>query len=143
MLTQLSIKNNSTEIGGFNISGNPTLQNICYDANQFVTVQNQCNYFNYTNTVVTSNCSGILLATENNEFLENKLALYPNPASSILNIETKSVINSILVTDINGRIVAANLFDSNKIDVQNLQSGVYLLKIATDSETKTLKFVKE
>ena len=123
--------------------GNPNLQSICCDANETIYVQNQCNNYDYTNTVITTDCSGLKLTTENADYQENSLVLYPNPASSILNIETKSVIDSIAISDINGRLVATNLFDSNKIDVQNLQSGIYFLKINIDSEIKTLKFVKE
>ena len=142
LLTQLSMKNNSIE-DSFNIYGNPSLQSICCDANETIYVENQCNFLDYNNTNVTSNCSGINLSTENVEFQENKLALYPNPASSILNIATKAIIDSISVSDINGRFVATNLFDSNKIDVQNLQSGIYFIRIESNSESKTLKFVKE
>ncbi len=143
LLTQLSIKNSSTEVGGFNIFGNPTLQNICCDASQIITVQNQCNFYNYTNTTVSSNCTGLSLSTENEMFVENSISLFPNPTSNILNIESKSIINSILVSDINGRNIPANLFDSNKLDVQNLQAGVYFLQIISDSTVKTLKFIKE
>ncbi len=143
LLTQLSLKNNSTEIGGFNISGNPTLQNICCDASQIITVQNQCNFYNYTNTIVSSNCTGLSLSTENEVFVENRISLFPNPTSDFLNIESKSIIDSISVSDINGRNVAANLFDSNKVDVQNLQSGIYFLQIVSNSKVNTIKFIKE
>lgn len=143
LLTQLSIKNMSTEVGGFNISGNPTLQNICCDASQIITVQNQCNFFNYTNTIVSSNCTGLSLSTENEVFSENRISLFPNPTSDILNIESESVIDSISVSDINGRFVAANFFDTNKVDVQNLQSGIYFLQIVSNSKINTIKFIKE
>ncbi len=142
LLTSLSVKNGSLE-AAVAFAGNPNLQYICCDANETVYVQNQCNALDYSNTTVTTNCSSLNLSTENQEFTENRLALYPNPASSILNIATKAIIDSISVSDINGRFVATNLLDSNKIDVQNLQSGIYFIRIESNSESKTLKFVKE
>lgn len=142
LLTQLSMKNGIVE-DFFSLSGNPNLQSICCDANETIYVQNACNFFDYINTNITTNCSGLNLSIENSEFTENRISLFPNPTSNILNIESKSVIDSISVTDINGRFVATNLYDSNKIDVQNLQSGIYFLKITYDSQIKMLKFVKE
>lgn len=143
LLTQLSLKNNFLEIGGFDFSGNPTLQSICCDANEIVYVQNQCNFLDYTNTIVSSNCSSFNLSTQNTEFTENRVSLYPNPTSNFLNIESNSIIDLISVSDINGRFVTTKLIDSNKVDVQDLQSGIYFLQITSNSKIKTLKFVKQ
>ena len=62
---------------------------------------------------------------------ENKLGVYPNPASTEININ-----EYVEVVDMLGNKVASG---KGRIDVSNLQVGVYFVK----SENATTKFVKE
>jgi hypothetical protein len=71
-----------------------------------------------------------------------KITLYPNPTSTTLSIDAPFAIDSVEVIDSNGRTVKADRLDSNKLQVQHLQSGVYFLKIVSNNLVKNIKFVK-
>ncbi|WP_309641061.1 T9SS-dependent choice-of-anchor J family protein [Flavobacterium sp.] len=87
--------------------------------------------------------SAVALATEN--FVTSNFAVYPNPASSVVNINAKNnsiVINTIQLTDINGRIVKQVKGMTNQINISELNAGVYFLKISTDQGTGITKIIK-
>lgn len=70
--------------------------------------------------------------------------LYPNPTSNtlhILNINDLQV-STLSIVSLDGKIIQAHSYD-NIIDVSELKSGMYFLKIQTDSERYTVNFVKE
>ena len=75
------------------------------------------------------------------------VALYPNPASGILNIKTEAAnIRSISVYDAMGRIVlqqeAQNTQQSALLNVEQLSNGNYMIMLQTDKGTGTANFVK-
>lgn len=72
-------------------------------------------------------------------------SVYPNPVSSILNIEASSIIKSLSISDVNGRIVFETENDSQAttINTEMLSSGMYLLKVTTDKGSSIQKFVKK
>jgi len=84
---------------------------------------------------------------KNNDFLASKLNVYPNPSKNIINIsnDVNAVINSVEMTDMNGRVVKAqNLNAANgQISISDLATGVYMMKIKTDQGVATKKVVKE
>lgn len=71
-----------------------------------------------------------------------KVALYPNPATDYLNVSSTSKISKVEVYDISGKKVNAELVD-NKVNVQNLAKGSYVIKITDNSGTTSQKFIKE
>jgi hypothetical protein len=72
--------------------------------------------------------------------------VYPIPADEVLNISAiqNVEIQSIAVYDILGQMVIAlpNLKDTSKIDVSNLRTGNYFLKIKSDKGSSSVKFIK-
>lgn len=82
----------------------------------------------------------------------NQLSVYPNPATSDLNILftlNKAQNVSFEITDVMGRIVSAttfkNLAPTNQniqLPVVNLTNGVYFLNIKTDSGIVSRRFIK-
>ncbi|MFC4164475.1 T9SS type A sorting domain-containing protein [Epilithonimonas zeae] len=81
------------------------------------------------------------LATQ--DFPKDIFSIYPNPTSDILNITTKEKINNIEIYDSIGRKVTAEFNSNNQIDVQKLISGVYYIRITTDKNNLTSKFIKK
>lgn len=68
--------------------------------------------------------------------------VYPNPAKDILNIYSKTNIQSVFILDLTGKIVLHDYSNSIKsIDVTSLKSGVYLIRINNQKITK--KIVKQ
>jgi len=83
---------------------------------------------------------------KNNSFIsENQIAIYPNPSSSIVNIESYDLILSkIIILDINGRTIDTKIVSNNRseIDIYNLQNGIYTLQIITDKGISNKKIIK-
>ncbi len=75
----------------------------------------------------------------------DKFSLYPNPCSNELNLENPHLIDRITrvnITNTFGQAINVE-FNGKKINVQNLNSGIYFLHIATANNNYTLKFIKE
>jgi len=71
-------------------------------------------------------------------------SIYPNPASSIIKINSSLYPASIKITDISGRIVLEKLAVSPEtiINVSELISGTYILHMQSGKSTVVEKFVK-
>lgn len=99
-------------------------------------------------TLIASGTIGISLNTKNYEF-DKSIFVYPNPTSSILNFNITENIEllSISISDISGKnVMQIPYSDSiqNKINLENLQSGVYFVKFTTkDNVSVVKKIVKE
>ena len=68
--------------------------------------------------------------------------IYPNPASTLLNIAASTTIDQVAVTDLLGQTVFSHEYNQPRVQVHiaDLPTGVYFVKI-NGSEVK--KFVKE
>lgn len=79
--------------------------------------------------------------------LSKNLKLFPNPAKSVLNINSISKINNITVSNVIGqRIINISNVDSKNfsLEVESLANGVYLINIENiDGISSITKFVKE
>ena len=76
-----------------------------------------------------------------------KVSLYPNPTSSIINVVSPDArLSSLEIFDISGRRIQ-NIDLSTKtqyqIDLGNLQSAVYFVKINTDKGSVTKQVIKQ
>jgi hypothetical protein len=70
------------------------------------------------------------------------LKLYPNPTSSILNIESDTPINQIKVLNVLGEEILKTT--SKTIDVSQLNQGVYLIEIkGNNNQTIIKRFIKQ
>ena len=75
---------------------------------------------------------------------DSRIWLYPNPAGDFLFINTNSRDCLLLsITDLTGREVMSLNRRSDRIDISNLATGSYLLRIKEDSKILTIKFVKQ
>ena len=70
--------------------------------------------------------------------------LYPNPCSNVLHIESSHDILSYTLFDIAGRDLSGlqHSVDEKRIDVSELQEGLYFLKLNFNCGTRILKFLK-
>lgn len=81
---------------------------------------------------------------ENPALLE--LSVYPNPTTEILNIEANELIEYIIITDLNGKIVYQeyNLKTSLlTLNLYDLTRGIYLVKIGSENSYNYKKIIKE
>lgn len=74
----------------------------------------------------------------------NTLTVYPNPAKTTVTIASTfgETIKSITVTDLCGKTVIQQNTASNLIDVEQLPSGMYFLKVSTGAGQQILKITK-
>ncbi|MBQ5688719.1 MAG: T9SS type A sorting domain-containing protein, partial [Bacteroidales bacterium] len=81
------------------------------------------------------------------EELATSLNVYPNPVSDKLYIEAEVEIEEVVVYDVYGRV--QNLRNSetqklrNSIDVTDLNSGVYFVKVVTENGEAVKRFIKK
>ena len=76
----------------------------------------------------------------------NNISIYPNPVKDRLYIETESEIEEVIVYDIYGRhqvTESPSHQEMISIDISNLNSGVYFVKINTANGNIVKRFVKE
>lgn len=97
-----------------------------------VTVSGDCTGEAETLEVTIDDCVGV---EENGE---NKLIIYPNPASSQVNIQSASPMNAINIYDYTGKEVARENVHATQyqINTSKLNPGIYLMVI----ETKNTRF---
>lgn len=91
------------------------------------------------NIVSVVECTGI---TE--EFENSVLHIFPNPTSSLLNIEIRfdaafSVYDAIGSTLVKGFIKKD---EPTQVSLDNLPSGIYFFQLRVESRTKTIKVIK-
>ncbi len=73
----------------------------------------------------------------------NKLEIFPNPTSGILNIQTEEKIQKISIYDCTGKINKVANENFNQIDVSDLNSQTFILKIQFElGKVEFRKFVK-
>ena len=76
---------------------------------------------------------------------ENLAAVYPNPATSIVNLDfsTTLTIDKVIVVDVTGRVVLQQEGSATQINVEKLAAGLYVIEAYSGAEKFTSKFVKK
>jgi hypothetical protein len=110
------------------------------------TFSNSANiYFDYNFPIETNNYTTIIqnsLDLQENDYL-NHIIVYPNPVKDILHFKTEYNIIKIEVYDIVGRIISSNSVEENKVDLRELKTGNYILKLFTEKGILNTKIIKE
>ncbi|GAA4757932.1 MULTISPECIES: DUF7619 domain-containing protein [Flavobacterium] len=104
-------------------------------------------YFDYNFPIVTNTATTTIQALSRQDFdFSSYFKLYPNPVSNNLNIEAKDTIeiSSISIYNTLGQLVLVvpNAQNIKTVDVSNLSSGNYFIKINSDKGTSNTKFIK-
>ena len=83
-------------------------------------------------------------ALSNEEFSTNEISVYPNPVKDILYINYQNeTIEEIVVYDLLGKKIVEQKTNNNQINLSELKSGFYVVKIKTQSGVKTEKIIKK
>jgi len=91
----------------------------------------------------TINIMGQTLGLDQNEIGE--FNLYPNPVRNNLTIEAPKTIETINIISILGQEIMRSAPNSKEsiLDITDLQSGLYIVKVTTDGVIATRRIVKE
>ena len=73
------------------------------------------------------------------------MSIYPNPVSGKLFIEAGDAISLVEVYNLTGTMLLNQECNSEKVEIEvsELQSGIYFIKMMTNNTIETRRFVKE
>ncbi|EDP70447.1 CHU large protein; uncharacterized [Flavobacteriales bacterium ALC-1] len=79
------------------------------------------------------------------DFLASNVKVYPNPANDFINIESNNAqITEVKLYDILGKQVLSQYeLSNNRLDISDLTSGVYFMKISANGNSITKKVIKK
>jgi len=99
--------------------------------------------FNLINQVIPRYTTDIAAPLSVNNYNANAFSLYPNPTNtgSISISSTNSEAISVQVFDILGKQVKNETLTNNTLNVSNLKSGIYIVKITQNNTSTTKKLV--
>ena len=111
------------------------------------TFSNSANiYFDYNFPIITNNYATTvaLLAKQDFEF-DHYFSLSPSPAQDVLHIVSKDplVISSVNLYNALGQLIFVATNPNQSIDVSNLKTGMYFIKINAEKGSAISRFVKE
>lgn len=96
-------------------------------------------------TLLISGGADVLGITDNE--LGQKIGIYPNPASDIINISLDDSLDtdncSLVLYDIQGRAVKQYSSFVDQINISDLSTGVYMLNFTKDGAVTTKKVIKK
>ena len=138
---------NFTEIGEVAGAGNSTTQKdyVYYDENPL----NGINFYRLEQMDYDGHKTDLGIRTVNfASVVNNFIKVYPNPVKNFVRIEfATNTYQQLELTDENGKVfqqIPLNTLDSEKkMDMSNLPSGVYFIKLTGNDKVESKKVVKE
>lgn len=81
----------------------------------------------------------------NNSFESTDFTYYPNPVNDILSISTASTVDTIKVYNMLGQmgVETAPKVSNPQVDMNELQSGVYLVTLEVEGSLQTFRVIKQ
>lgn len=87
---------------------------------------------------------GEQIFTSVNELVDEKVRIFPNPASSIVTIEAGREYETVSVFDLTGKMVMQRTINTlTTLDISGLQSGLYMLRLEGNDSPVVRKFIKQ
>ena len=79
-----------------------------------------------------------------NEYANSAFKLYPNPTKDALFLVSEKSITKYIIYNANGQIVKEQNFQitGEEINVRDLSSGIYYMKVFSEEQTEVLKWIK-
>lgn len=80
-----------------------------------------------------------------NDITAAKTTVYPNPATSVLNLRSANVIENATIYNVVGQVVVNKNVNASEValDVASLTSGVYILNTTVNGQQSSTRFVKQ
>lgn len=141
-LNFLNLQNtiNSEEVGNHFFNGNFNLEQICVDLSEENFIQNLVDEYGYTN------CNVEVCLLNLSDIITPGFTVFPNPVYENLNIEITDEleINTITIFNNQGqKIISQNIIPRSGIDISQLQTGSYFLKIDSNQGVFYKEFIKK
>lgn len=102
-------------------------------------------YSGFTNSPEGPFTIGITQNLANDSFDDANFAFYPNPVNDVLNLSYTENITKVQVINLLGQEVKTSSMDATlaQVDMSNLPSGTYLVKVTANDKVKTIKVIKQ
>jgi carboxypeptidase T len=71
------------------------------------------------------------------------LSITPNPVKNFISLNTIEGIEDYKIFDTSGKVITKGKIDTNKINVNSLSEGIYVLEVSKESLKKQIKFIVE
>ncbi|MDT0557193.1 M4 family metallopeptidase [Ichthyenterobacterium sp. W332] len=103
----------------------------------------------FVDEIVVYNCALESLSVDEENLLASTLQVYPNPSNGLFTLKKTTLIEleRTEVYDINGRVVKAlslkGMGSEKQIDLTNAASGIYFMRVQTETASKTFKLIKQ
>jgi len=98
----------------------------------------QIAYNTTPNASINAGQTGVGIASYDNV----KISVYPNPATSVLNITSETQFESVEIYNVNGQCCLRASLENNSINVETLESGSYFARLISKDGAAVVKFVK-
>ena len=137
-LASLLVWNQTDPRDDFEMNRNKYIYTWQVNRNPFIDYPNLVNYIfgaNYGQPWFSS--------LSNTSFENSRISLYPNPAINLVSFSGLTEIANLQLYSVLGIKVLDQKIDNNtNVDISNLSSGVYLVKIISDNKSFETKFIK-
>lgn len=91
-----------------------------------------------------SNPPACLLTVDDTSKKVAVVKIFPNPVQDYVNIESEKNFVAYEIVDESGKSILSRDFKGSKIDISNLKTGVYFIKLKSlSNETNVVKFIKK
>lgn len=100
-------------------------------------------YYDFTNGEIINPPACILATKEGKLESVTLVKIYPNPVSDVLKINSDTNFTEYEILDASGKIVSKHKLTSNEININQLSSGNYFIKLKDKENTILLKFIKK
>jgi len=123
-----------------------TSNSIMKDDNiYYIAVDNENNKLFFCKNFIVCyyyNENGVSLNTNLIQVKKHNISIYPNPTTGIFTIESKENYNTYFIYNLFGRSLINSKIENNKIDISELNSGVYILKLVGDKGESIQRIIK-
>ena len=103
-------------------------------------------YFDYNLPIITNDEITTIQQLSTKDFaIDTSVAVSPNPSSGMFTINSKNIITSVSIYDIQCRIIETILGNANilNLNITSRSAGIYFLRISTEGGIKMEKIIKK
>lgn len=136
-LVDLNLNNGFDWVPSLNYTGHnlTNIAQICTSTNSIPAIQGFYNFNGQFPSV--TNCS--VLGIEQNELIVTKISFSPNPAQD--KIEFSGIVNSVIIYDLNGRLIVISILNGTRMDISDLEEGLYIINIESENGFLSTKLI--
>ncbi len=99
-------------------------------------------YFDYNFPIRTNEAQTTVAFPVFTKDITTEINIYPNPVTDILYLDTNENWTKAEIYDISGRIMRSVSLDNSTMNVRELESGTYFIRLKDGEKVGVVKFVK-